>query len=92
MQRNSIPPPPPPPPTDNTGQVMQVMMMTILQEMMSNIDKENVNTPRHYTLVASSKSVRPLGNMSNAVVLYCTYMHPYEYTVSRTTVQLLHQM
>ena len=26
------------------------------------------------------------------VVLYCTYMHPYIYTVSRTTVQLLHRM
>ena len=26
------------------------------------------------------------------VVLYCTYMHPYVYTVSRTTVQLLHRM
>ena len=27
-----------------------------------------------------------------SVVLYCTYMHPYIYTVSRTTVQLLHRM
>ena len=26
------------------------------------------------------------------VVLYCTYMHPCVYTVSRTTVQLLHRM
>ena len=26
------------------------------------------------------------------VVLYCTYMHPYIYTVSRTAVQLLHRM
>ena len=26
------------------------------------------------------------------VLLYCTYMHPYVYTVSRTTVQLLHRM
>ena len=30
--------------------------------------------------------------ISLAVVLYCTYMHPYIYTVSRTTVQLLHRM
>ena len=27
-----------------------------------------------------------------SVVLNCTYMHPYVYTVSRTTVQLLHRM
>ena len=26
------------------------------------------------------------------VVLYCTYMHPCIYTVSHTTVQLLHRM
>ena len=26
------------------------------------------------------------------IVLYCTYMHPYIYTVSRTAVQLLHRM
>ena len=29
---------------------------------------------------------------TGVVVLYCTYMHPYIYTVSRTTVQLLHRM
>ena len=29
---------------------------------------------------------------TNFVVLYCTYMHLYIYTVSRTTVQLLHRM
>ena len=37
---------------------------------------------------------RHLGGMGIVcnVVLYCTYMHPYIYTVSRTTVQLLHRM
>ena len=28
----------------------------------------------------------------SCAVLYCIYMHPYVYTVSRTTVQLLHRM
>ena len=32
------------------------------------------------------------GKLFGHVVLYCTYMHPYIYTVSRTTVQLLHRM
>ena len=28
----------------------------------------------------------------SSVVLYCTYIHLYTYTVSRTAVQLLHRM
>ena len=31
-------------------------------------------------------------SFSKYVVLYCTYMHPYIYTVSRTAVQLIQRM
>ena len=36
--------------------------------------------------------VQRILNSNHSVVLYCTYMHPYIYTVSRTAVQLLHRM
>ena len=58
-----------------------------IADAMSRLCRNNmVDSPQEY----SEEHI--LSAIFASVVLYCTYMHPYIYTVSRTTVQLLHRM
>ena len=66
---------------------------------MGSCDKRNDNMKRNdsdHEYEYDEYKVKDMGSgdkrNDNIVVLYCTYMHPYIYTVSRTTVQLLHRM